>query len=155
MKESTDYLELKFRNGSTFQVLALSASSRGQRADGGVFEEAALLDATLFNDVILPTMNVPRRCVDGQLNPNEPHQQQIYITSAGPKTTFAYEKLIELVVNEVIDPTDIFVCGSSYELPVYYGILDKKFLNEQRMSSTINMDSFARKLLRGLIVIYD
>ena len=92
-------------------------------------------------------MNVPRRMTNGKVNTNEPHQQQIWITSAGPKTTFAYEKLVELLVNEVIDPDDYFVCGSSYELPVYYGVLDKKFLDEQRMSSTFDMDSFSREAL--------
>lgn len=110
-----------------------------------IMEEAALIDSTTLNDVIIPMMNVPRRMANGRVNPEEPHQQQVYITSAGPKTTFAYEKLIELTVNEVIDPDDVFVCGSSYELPVYYGVLDKKFLNEQRMSSTLDMDSFARE----------
>ena len=92
-------------------------------------------------------MNVPRRMTNGKVNTNEPHQQQIWITSAGPKTTFAYEKLVELLVNEVIDPDDYFICGSSYELPVYYGVLDKKFLDEQRMSSTFDMDSFSREAL--------
>lgn len=92
-------------------------------------------------------MNVPRRMTNGKVNTNEPHQQQIWITSAGPKTTFAYEKLIELLVNEVIDPDDYFVCGSSYELPVYYDVLDKNFLDEQRMSPTFDMDSFSREAL--------
>ena len=147
MKASTDYIELKFKNGSLFHVLALSASSRGQRATGGILEEAALIDSILLNEVILPMMNVPRRMTNGKVNTNEPHQQQIWITSAGPKTTFAYEKLIELLVNEVIDPDDYFICGSSYELPVYYGVLDKKFLDEQRMSSTFDMDSFSREAL--------
>ncbi len=145
LKQSTDYIEMKFKNGSIFHVLALSASSRGQRASGGVVEEAALIDGTLLNEVIIPMMNVPRSQVNGFVHPDEPHAQQIYITSAGSKTTFAYEKLIELVVNEVIDPDDYFVCGSSYELPVHYGLLNKKFLNEQRMSATFDMDSFARE----------
>lgn len=145
LKQSTDYIEIKFKNGSIFHVLALSASSRGQRATGGVVEEAALIDGTLLNEVIIPMMNVPRPQVNGFVNADEPHAQQIYITSAGSKTTFAYEKLIELVVNEVIDPDDYFVCGSSYELPVHYGLLNKKFLNEQRMSATFDMDSFARE----------
>jgi hypothetical protein len=40
MKASTDYIELKFKNGSLFHVLALSASSRGQRATGGKMNAA-------------------------------------------------------------------------------------------------------------------
>ena len=46
---------------------------------------------------------------------------------------------------EVIDPNDVFVWGASYELPVYYGLLDKKFLTEQKLSSTFSSEDFARE----------
>ena len=39
----------------------------------------------------------------------------------------------------------MFVCGSSYELPVHYGLLDKKFLNEMKMSSNFDEASFQRE----------
>ena len=51
---STDYIELIFKNGSVFQILTLGASSRGQRATGGVMEEAALIDGTALAEVIIP-----------------------------------------------------------------------------------------------------
>jgi hypothetical protein len=90
-------------------------------------------------------MNVTRRLPNGLIDPDEPHQQQNYITSAGSKNSYAYERLIELLVMEVIDPNDVFVWGASYELPVYYGLLDKKFLTEQKLSSTFSDDGFARE----------
>lgn len=46
---------------------------------------------------------------------------------------------------EVINPDDVFIWGASYELPVYYGLLDKKFLNEQKMSTTFSDQDFARE----------
>lgn len=46
---------------------------------------------------------------------------------------------------EILDPNDVFVWGASYELPVYYGLLDKKFLTEQKLSSTFSDDDFARE----------
>ena len=144
-KMSTDYIELKFKNGSLFHILALSASARGQRATGGVMEEAALIDGQVLNEVILPMMSVPRRGPNGLVDQEEPHQQQIFITSAGAKTTFAYERLVEMVVQEIVDPDDVFVCGSSYELPVHYGLLDKKFLNEMKMSGNFDEASFQRE----------
>lgn len=51
---STDYIELIFKNGSVFQILTLGASSRGQRATGGVMEEAALIDGDALAEVIIP-----------------------------------------------------------------------------------------------------
>lgn len=110
-----------------------------------VMEEAALIDGQTLNEVILPMMSVPRRGPNGLVDTDEPHQQQIFITSAGAKTTFSYERLIEMVVQEIINPDDTFVCGSSYELPVHYGILDKKFLNEMKMSGNFDEASFQRE----------
>ena len=60
-------------------------------------EEAALIDGQVLNEVILPMMSVPRRGPNGLVDQDEPHQQQIFITSAGAKTTFAYERLVEMV----------------------------------------------------------
>lgn len=144
-KMSTDYIELNFKNGSIFHILALSASSRGNRATGGVIEEAALVDGHLLSEVIIPMMNIPRLHLSGGTNPEEPHSQQIYITSAGSKTTFAYERLVELTIQGVLNPDDYFICGASYELPLRYGLFDKKTLDDQKLSSTFSEDGFARE----------
>lgn len=144
-KMSTDYIELEFKNGSIFHILALSASSRGQRATGGVVEEAALVDGTLLSEVIIPMMNIPRLHLSGGTNVEEPHSQQTYITSAGSKTTFAYSRLIELTIQGVLNPEDYFICGASYELPLHYGLFDKKTITDQKMSSTFSEDGFARE----------
>ena len=142
---STDYIELIFKNGSVFQKLTLGASSRGQRATGGVMEEAALIDGTALAEVIIPMMNIPRMTADGGQNPEEPHSQQIYITSAGSKNTFAYERLIELTTLSVLEPEDYFICGASYELPLRYGLFDKKTIQDQKLSSSFSSDGFARE----------
>ena len=142
---STDYIELIFKNGSVFQILTLGASSRGQRATGGVMEEAALIDGTDLAEVIIPMMNIPRMTADGGQNPEEPHSQQIYITSAGSKNTFAYERLIELTTLSVLEPEDYFICGASYELPLRYGLFDKKTIQDQKLSSSFSSDGFARE----------
>lgn len=52
-KMSTDYIELEFKNGSIFHILALSASSRGQRATGG----KPYYNAALKSDKIGKTCN--------------------------------------------------------------------------------------------------
>ena len=142
---STDYIELIFKNGSVFQILTLGASSRGQRATGGVMEEAALIDGTALAEVIIPMMNIPRMTADGGRNEEEPHSQQIYITSAGSKNTFAYERLVELTTLSILNPEDYFICGASYELPLRYGLFDKKTLDDQKMSNTFSSDGFARE----------
>jgi hypothetical protein len=47
-------------------------------------------------------MNVSRLCMDGTSHPEETlNKSQIYITTAGWKGTFAYDKLIYLLVGMV------------------------------------------------------
>lgn len=142
---ATDYIELIFKNGSTFQILALSASSRGNRATGGTVEEAALVDGDILSEVIIPLMNIPRQSLAGGSNPTEPHAQQKYITSAGSKNTFAYERLIELTTRSILDEDDYFVCGADYTLPLHYGLFDEKTIKDQKTSSSFKSDGFARK----------
>lgn len=144
-RESSDYFMMVFKNGSSFQVLTMSAATRGQRMNGGVLEECAMIDGDILSSVILPTMNLKRRTKRGLIVDGEPQQTQVYITSAGSKNTFAYERLIELLIMECVDPTQAFVWGSSYELPVYYGLLDKNFLQEQKLSTTFDSEIFARE----------
>ena len=110
-----------------------------------VLEECAMIDGDILSSVILPTMNLKRRTKRGLIVDGEPQQVQVYITSAGSKNTFAYERLIELLIMECVDPTQAFVWGSSYELPVYYGLLDKNFLQEQKLSTTFDSEIFARE----------
>lgn len=91
-------------------------------------------------------MNVSRRTVRGDVNPYEPHQCQFFMTSAGTKSTYAYEKLVECLENEIIYPESSFVWGCDYRVPVMHGLLDKSYINEIKMSPTFKEDSFAREL---------
>ena len=61
----------------------------------GIIDEVRDHDGDVLAEVVLPLMNVDRRTVTGDIDLTEPNQQQIYITSAGGKGTYAYERLIE------------------------------------------------------------
>ena len=63
-KESKNMVEYIFKNGSKLDIMAAQQSSRGKRATGGLMEECILIDQTLLNEVIIPTMNVDRRLSD-------------------------------------------------------------------------------------------
>lgn len=65
-----------------------------------------------------------------------------------------YGKLIECAVQAVLQPDSYFVWGLSYEVALHYGIINKQMMMDQRNSSTMSEESFARKLLRGYIAIY-
>ena len=146
IKSSNNYYEIHLKNGSTITVISKD-TSRGLRATGAILEECALIDEQPFNEVIWPQMNIPRVEVDGTINPDEPAAAQIFITTAAERTVFMYQKLIEITVNAVLRPKEYFSWGLSYEVPLHYGLLSKQTLMDQRYSSTVSEESFARESL--------
>lgn len=145
-KKSKDDVQYLFKNGSKINILAAKESSRGQRRTGGLMEECVLIDQTALNEIIIPTTNVNRLLPDGTRHKEEVvNKSQIYITTAGYKNTFAYEKLIELLILSVIDPNEVMIIGGTYVTPVTEGLLDEDFVDQLKMTGTFNEDSFERE----------
>ena len=93
--EGKDYCKYVFKNGSYFDNIAARESSRGKRRHGGLIEECVGVDGTILSEVIIPTTNVSRRCLDGTVHPEETlNKTQIYVTTAGWKNTFPQIKLL-------------------------------------------------------------
>lgn len=92
------------------------------------------------------TTNVNRRLSDGSRDPKEVvNKSQIYITTAGWKSSFAYLKLIELLIMSIIDKDEVMVIGGTWKVPVAEGLLDEDFVSQLQMSGTYNEDSFDRE----------
>jgi hypothetical protein len=145
-KTSKDNIELIFKCGSKLDIMAARQSSRGKRATGGLMEECILIDQTLLNEVIIPTMNVDRRLADGTRQEDETvNKSQIYVTTAGWKNSFAYEKLIQLLIQQIIEPSEAVVLGGSWRIPVMEKLLKKSFIQELKLDGTYNDSSFARE----------
>ena len=140
-----DYVTLKFRNGSQFDVVGALDSQRGGRRHGGLIDEVRDHDETPINEVVLPLMNVSRRLPDNTVNEKEPNQQTIFMTSAGVKTSFAYDKLIDNFIDSIIHPKSTFVFGCDYRVPVLHGLLDRTYINKLKTSSSFKEESFARE----------
>ena len=139
-------VEYIFKNGSKINILAARESSRGQRRTGGLMEECVLIDQDALNEIIIPTTNVARRLADGTRHEEElVNKSQIFITTAGYKNTFAYEKLIELLVESVLNPEEVMIIGGTYKTPVAEGLLSQKFVSELKMAGTFNEASFDRE----------
>ena len=145
-KTSKDNIELLFKNGSKLDIMAARQSSRGKRATGGLMEECILIDQTLLNEVIIPTMNVDRRLSSGDRVESETvNKSQIYVTTAGWKNSFAYQKLMQLLIQEIIDPSEAVVLGGTWRVPVMEKLLKKSFIEELKLDGTYNDASFARE----------
>lgn len=144
--EGKDYVRYVFKNGSVLDNIAARETSRGQRRHGGLMEECVGIDGTILNEVIIPTMNVSRRGAWGDKDDNEVlNKSQIYVTTAGWKNTFAYDKLIQILVWEIIKPERAMIMGGTWRIPVLMGLLDKTFIRDLKMDGTFNEASFDRE----------
>ena len=140
-----DYVKVTLYNNSVLDIVAVSESTRGGRRNAGLIEEAILVDGKLLNEVIIPLMNVNRRARNGEVDPTEPHKQQIFITTAGYKNTFAYDKLKQILVWMATKEDEAFVMGGSWHIPVLHNLLDPNFVEELKEDGTYNPLSFDRE----------
>lgn len=110
-----------------------------------VIEECVGVDQQILNEVIIPTLNVSRM-INGVVDPNEVlNKSQVYVTSAGYKGTFSYDKLIQFVCQMTARPKEAIVLGGSWRVPVIEGLLDKNFVQDLKMDGTFNEASFERE----------
>lgn len=145
-QEGKDYCKYMFKNGSWFDNVAARESSRGKRRHGGLIEECVGVDGTILNEVIVPTMNIDRRCADGNAYEQEVlNKSQIYVTTAGWKNTFAYDKLIQLLIRMVLEPEKSIVMGGTWRIPVAVGLQSRNFVSELKQDGTFNDASFSRE----------
>ena len=53
----------------------------------------------------------------------------MYITTAGYRNSFAYKKLIELLVQSILKPDEVMILGGTYQIPVVEGLQDENWLD--------------------------
>ena len=109
-------------------------------------EQCVLIDQTALNEIIIPTTNVNRLLPDGTRHSEQVvNKSQIYITTAGWKNSFAYDKLIELLIRSLTQPDEVMIMGGTYETPITEGLLDQDFVQQLKLAGTFNQDSFDRQ----------
>ena len=145
-QESKDKVRYVFKNTSVLDNLAARESTRGQRRHGGLMEECVGIDDAVLREVIIPVMAVSRRAKDGSVHEEESvNKSQIYITTAGYKGTYPYDRLIGLVVRMITQPERCMVLGGTWRTPVGVGLQSKTFITDQKNEGTYNEASFERE----------
>ena len=67
------------------------------------------------------------------------------MTSAGSKTSFSYDLLLDVFEDSVIHPTSSFCMGCDYRIPVMHG-LDRTYINKLKTVHHTTQESFARDM---------
>ena len=143
-----DYCDLFFKNGSRLSIVGALDSDRGLRTHATLIDETRDQDGAMISEVILPQMNVSRRMANGLVNPYENiNTQVIYATSAGMKSSFAYEALIDTFEKAIIDPKHNFCIGLDYRIPVLHGLIDAKYVRNLKLSPSYDEVTFASEYM--------
>jgi ribonucleoside-diphosphate reductase alpha chain len=131
---SKDTVEVIFTSGGRIDVLANHQSTKGARRKRLNVEEAAQLNNQLFQDVLEPIVNVPRRTIgkEALINPEELNGQINFFTTSWFRGSDEYERNVHMV-DEMAELKGKFVIGSDWQLACHYGrgetkaqLLDKK-----------------------------
>jgi ribonucleoside-diphosphate reductase alpha chain len=133
-KFSKSDAEIKFINDSRIDVLANSSTSKGQRRNAIMIEEAALIDDFTFQDALFPIVEHGRLTVGklGILNPEELSQKINFYTTAGFRGSDEFERSLRMK-DDMINLEGKIIIGADWHLGCWYGrgstkkqILDKK-----------------------------
>ena len=144
--EGKDYCKYVFKNGSYFDNIAANEKSRGKRRHGFVGEECVGIDGKMLSEVLIPITNISRLLPDGTSHKEEKlNKSQCMITTAGYKNTFAYNKLIQFLIWEIVNPENAIVMGGTWRLPVVMGLQDRDFIKQLKQDGTFNESSFERE----------
>lgn len=144
--QSKDQVTYAFRNGSQISNAAMTETTRGQRFQSILVEESAKVDQEKLTEIIMPTLVISRQ-INGKTDPNEVlNQSAIFVTSAGYKGTYAYEKLIDTLCHSVAGkPNEAFILGGDWKIPVVEGLQPANFIQSQENDSSMDEAGFDRE----------
>ena len=91
-------------------------------------------------------MSISRKALDGTKVKDEAlNKGELYITTAGQKNSFAYQKLIQILVKMITEPGTAFILGGTYKILVLLGQYEKTFVQDQKRDETFNEAAFGRE----------
>ena len=91
-------------------------------------------------------MNVDRLLPDNTRHEEElVNKSQIYVTTAGWKNTFAYEKLMMTLLEQITHKERSVIMGGTWRIPVAEGLLAHNFIQQLKLDGTYNDSSFGRE----------
>lgn len=107
---------------SRLDTLANNQSSKGARRHRITVEESAQVSQLLFEDVLEPVVNIPRKTLGSRtlINPYELNGQINRFTTSWYKNSSEYDKSLELK-QDMIDLKGVFSLGAGWELPNAFG----------------------------------
>lgn len=141
-------VKVEFKNGSVIEITAALETTRGRRFHGLLVDELRDQDGDSVNRILLPTLSDTRKTVGlEKINPFEPGNSEIFTTSASSKSSYNYEKLVDLLARSIYMPKDVIVLGIDWRVPVKEGLIGEDFVMGMKTDPTFKEADFAREYL--------
>ena len=145
----TNDATIMFKNGSWITTRTSTDNARGARANIIVVDEFRMVDENILNLVIKRFLGNPRQ--PGYLDKKEyahlqERNKEIYMSSAGFKSSWAWKKLIAYTLNFFDDKKKYFVCGLPYQLSIKEGLLSREQMLDEMSESDFNELAFIMEM---------
>ncbi len=141
-------IKVLFKNGSWLRNIATKGSTRGQRSTIVTTEEIIICNADNLQAVVRPLLAIPRRAANGEVDTNEAtRRQEVILTTAGYKGSYAYQRLMANLIRMVTEPGKAIVLGGSYRVPIIGGLQDMEYIRTQMTDSNYNPSHFQREYM--------
>ena len=115
-----NFVEIKFKSGSTITNMTNNGTAKGMRRNGCTFEECALMDFTKYQDNTEPITSEPYKSVLKYMSTVDPYarNKQTFVTTAYYKNE-AFDFCRQMVLDKA-NCKESFVFGASYILPAKF-----------------------------------
>lgn len=141
-------IKVLFKNTSWLRNIATKGSTRGQRSTIVTTEEIIICNADNLQAVVRPLLAIPRRAANGEVNTEEvTRRQEVILTTAGYKGSYAYQRLMANLIRMVTEPGKAMVLGGSYRVPIIGGLQDMEYIRTQMTDSNYNPSHFQREYM--------
>lgn len=134
-----------FKNGSWIKVRTSTENARSARANVIIVDEFRMVDKKIVDSVIREFLKAPRR-PNYLNNPKYKHlderNQEIYLSSAYFKSSWAYTKCQTYTANFLNDKQKYFICGLPYQIAIREGLLNRGQVEDQMSEADFNEISF-------------
>lgn len=150
-----DHCKYIFKNGSDFENVAARESSRGKRKHGGLIEECVGVDQQILQQILIPMMNVSRRCLDGTVQETEVlNQSQLYINFGQKFTKICRKFSYTLETKEVMYMCYIYKIENLINHKKYIGLTNNIARRRARHFTDLKNHRHDNKFLQKEFDIY-
>ena len=137
--------EILFANGSWIRTRPSTDNARGNRANLLICDEFRMVNPKIVDEVLKKLGTVkrqPRYASKPEYKDMVERNQEIYMSSAYFKSSWAYSKTQDFTVNLLDDKRKYFVCGLPYQLSIREGLLDREQVEDEMTETNFNQTSF-------------